>query len=452
MAERAYSSVETIAAPLSAGQRGWIDRARSGLDDAWMTELLRRLVEIPSPFGEERPIAEFLVRTMGDSGLAAELQPVAGQSANAIGRLATGANAGPSLLMFAPLDSPFTGRAEDEVPWVGDTLPPHMVPKAIVRDGTVTGLSADNPKAHITAAIAAAAAVGRAGTQLAGPVTLAFGAGGAPANKRPDQDRTDVGHGLGCRYMLSHGVGGDFAVICKPGYAVAWEEVGLTWFRIRVRGVQTYVGRRHFLAYHNPIVDAAAVVARLEQWFPEYSVRHTDGLCAPQGAVGAIQGGWTYKPAFVPAVCDIYVDMRISPRMTAAQARRELEQALEAMRADIPGLQYDVETLVAVEGPATDPRNWIVQSCIRAWEDVERRPHRPFLNTSGQTEAVILRAHGIPTARIGLPAAMGQTAEKPRHSMGEVAIADVRKLAECLIYAIVDTCTRSRSEVGAARH
>ena len=137
--------------------------------------------------------------------------------------------------------------------------------------------------------------------------------------------------------------------------------------------------------------------------------------------------------------------------MTAAQARRELEQALDAMKADIPGLNYDVETLVAVEGPATDPRSWIVQSCIRAWEDVERRAHRPFLNTSGQTEAVILRAHGIPTARIGLPAAMGQTAEKPRHSMGEVAIADVRKLAECLIYAIVDTCTRSREQVGAAR-
>lgn len=413
-----------------------------------MTELLRRLVDIPSPFGEEWPVAEFLVETMAAAGLDAELQPIAGQSANAIGRLRASAAGGPSLLMFAPLDSPFTGRAEDEVPWVGDSLPAHLVPKAVVRDGTVTGLSADNPKAHITAAIAAATAVRQAGGKLTGPVTLAFGAGGAPANPRPGQNR-EVGHGLGCRYLLSHGVGGDFAIICKPGYAVAWEEVGLTWFRIRVRGVQTYVGRRHFLAYRNPIEDAAAIVAGLTRWFPEYSTRHTDGLCAPQGAVGAIQGGWTYKPAFIPAVCDIYVDMRISPRMTAVDARSELEAALARIKAENPGLQYDVEMLVAVEGPATDPRSWIVQSCIRAWEDMERRPHQPFLNTSGQTEAVILRAHGIPTARIGLPAAMGQTTEKPRHSMGEVAIADVRKLASCLIYAIVDTCTRSREQVGA---
>jgi acetylornithine deacetylase/succinyl-diaminopimelate desuccinylase-like protein len=416
-----------------------------------MIELLRRLVDIPSPFGEERPIAEFLVGTMAGCGLDAELQPMAGQSANAIGRLRPAANDGPSLLMFAPLDSPFTGRPEDELPWVGDALPPHMVAKAIVGEGTVTGLSADNPKAHITAAIAAAAAVRQAGARLSGGVTLAFGAGGAPANKRPGQDRSDVGHGAGCRYLLIHGVGGDFAIICKPGYAVAWEEVGLTWFRIRVRGVQTYVGRRHFLAYRNPIEDAATIVAGLTAWFPEYSARHTDGLCAPQGAVGAIEGGWTYKPAFIPAACDIYVDMRISPRMTAAEARAELEAALAAIKAKNPGLRYDVETLVAVEGPATDPRNWIVQSCIRAWEDVEQRPHRPFLNTSGQTEAVILRANGIPTARIGLPAAMGQTAEKPHHTMGEVAIADVRKLAACLIYAIVDTCTRSRETVGASR-
>ena len=113
--------------------------------------------------------------------------------------------------------------------------------------------------------------------------------------------------------MLSRGLDSDFAIVAKPGYAVAWEEVGLCWFRVRVRGVQTYVGRKHVLAYRNPIADAAHVIAGLESWFDEYARRHTDGLVAPQGAVGAVQGGWTYKPSMVPAACDLYVDLRISP-------------------------------------------------------------------------------------------------------------------------------------------
>jgi acetylornithine deacetylase/succinyl-diaminopimelate desuccinylase-like protein len=250
--------------------------------------------------------------------------------------------------------------------------------------------------------------------------------------------------------MLSQGVRGDFAIITKPGYAVAWEEVGLTWFRIRVRGVQTYVGRRHFLAYRNPIVEAAHVVTALEAWFGEYAKRHTDGLVAPQGAVGAVQGGWTYKPSMIPAACDLYVDLRISPRTSPEEARRELEAALGRIKAQHPGLEADCEMILAIPGAGTDPRNWIIQSCIRAWESVEGRSHQPFLETSGQTEAVILRRAGIPTARMGLPAAMTAGPDRPKHTMGVVDAAAMRRFTRCLIYSIVDTCTRDLAEVGLA--
>ena len=443
----APQSVETAALPLDAARRDAVERGAATLDERWMRDLLVRLVETPSPFGEERAIADLLVHTMSEIGLDAGVQTLDSRSANAIGRL-RGTGGGPELLLFAPLDSPFTGRAEDEVPWVGDSLPDHMIPRAIVGEGSVTGLSADNPKAHIVSIISAIRSVLSTGVELLGNLTVAFGAGGAPANPRPGDDRPDVGHGRGCRHMLSHGLAPDFALIAKPGYAVAWEEVGLCWFRVRVRGVQTYVGRKHFLAYRNPIADAARVVTRLEAWFDDYARRHTDGLVAPQGAVGAIQGGWTYKPSMVPAACDLYVDMRISPRTTPEEARRELDEALAEIAAAHEGLETTCETLVEIPGRGTDPENWIIQSAIRGFEDTEGKPHAPFLETSGQTEAVILRDAGIPTARFGLPAVMTATAERPRHTMGLVETAGMRRFARCLIYMIVDTCTRSRAEVG----
>jgi hypothetical protein len=72
------------------------------------------------------------------------------------------------------------------------------------------------------------------------------------------------------------------------------------------------------------------------------------------------------------------------------------------------------------------------------------------VDTSGQTEAVILRRAGIPTARIGLPAAMTAGPDRPKHTMGVVEVAAMRRFSRCLIHAIVDTCTRSLAEVGLA--
>ncbi|MGE0746278.1 MAG: M20 family metallopeptidase [Rhodospirillales bacterium] len=445
----ATAEVETIAAPLSADQRAWLDRAQALIDDSWITERLVRMVETPSPFGEERAMAVLTAGIMREAGLDAFVQDIDALSANAIGRL--GAGDGPSLLLFAPLDSPFTGRAEEEVPWVGDALPAHMQPRAVVADGRVTGLSADNPKGHIAALIASARAVALSGAALTGRVTLAFGAGGAPANGRQGEARQNVGHGAGCNFMLRHGIGGDFAIIAKPGFRVAWEEVGLCWFRVRVRGVQAYVGRRHVLTYRNPIVEAAPVITALERWFGEYARRHTDGVVAPQGAIGAIQGGWPHKPAFTPAACDLYVDLRISPRTSPMQAQRELDTALAEIRAANPGLEVASEMIVAIPGHTTDPRNWVIQTCLRAWEESEGQPHRPFLETSGQTEAVILRAHGIPTARFGLPAQMSPGPDKPVHSMGGVEVAAIRRYARCIAYAIIDTCCRGLEDVGLRR-
>ena len=217
----AIDRVDTIPAPLSDAQHAWIEDAAGRLDGGWMTELLANLVEIPSPFGEEMAIAEFLAETMGACGFDAQVQRIDDGSANAIGTMHFGD--GPSLLIFAPLDSPFSGRAEDDVPWVGDSIPDHMRPEAVIGDGTVTGLSADNPKAHITSAIAAAKAGARCrcgARRIGGPWRLAPEARRPIPNRvRRDPRSVTAGDASTC---WDNGLSADFAIIAKPGYAVAW--------------------------------------------------------------------------------------------------------------------------------------------------------------------------------------------------------------------------------------
>ncbi|MGQ0651872.1 MAG: peptidase dimerization domain-containing protein [Betaproteobacteria bacterium] len=415
------------------------------LDRDWMLRELARIVDIPSPLGEERPLAERLARLMGELGLQAAVQPIDAHSANAIGQLGDGD--GPSVMLFAPLDSALSGIESEEVPWIGPELRADHKPVARIEGDGVIGLSADNPKASIIAIIAAVAALRKAEVPLAGRVVVALGAGGAPSNKRPANERWNVGHGTGCEFLLQQGVRADYAIVVKPGFAVQWEEVGVCWFRVRVHGSQSYVGRKHVLVEDNAIVKAAAVIPHLEAWFREYSARHTDGLVAPQGAIGAIQGGWTYKPAFTPAACDIYVDMRVSPRSNPMEVWRELNEALRAVNKKL-GYQIDCALIAAVEGPGTPETNWIPQSCIRAWEAVEGRKHEPFRLTSGQTEAVIFRRHGIPTARVGMPAQMSPTGgERMKHSMGITKAGGIVKLAEVLARTLIDTCTRNLEDV-----
>jgi acetylornithine deacetylase/succinyl-diaminopimelate desuccinylase-like protein len=439
-------AVTVNSAPLSADQEGWLAAALAELSNDELAELDLALTSIPSPTGEERAIAEFIVDHLCAAGLEGHYQPIDADQGNAVGRL-RGSGDGADLLLYAPTDTAFSGNPDEELPWLGDVVRADLAPTGF-RDGEyVVGLGAENPKAYVTCVMVAAMAVRRAGIPLRGDVLVGLGAGGMPTNRRPGRGRFNAGQGNGCSFMLEQGVRGDFAILAKPGYAVAWEEVGLSWFRVRVHGRVGYTGIRHIVPYHNPIVDAARVITGLEEWFPTYTAQHTDGLVAPQGSIGAIQGGWPYKPAFVPAATDLYVDLRVSPRTDPVQVKHELGQALAEIRAAHPGLEVDHEMILAIPGTFTHPSSWIVQSLMRGWERREGRPHQPITATSGATDAAILRGRGIPTARLGLPRTPPPAAY-PGFSMGSATPSAMRALTECLVYAIVDTCTRRRNEVG----
>ncbi|MGH7817340.1 MAG: peptidase dimerization domain-containing protein, partial [Candidatus Binatia bacterium] len=247
---------------------------------------------------------------------------------------------------------------------------------------------------------------------------------------------------------LEQGVRGDFAIIAKPGWSVAWEEVGLCWFKVTVRGDLNYTGVRHVVKGRNPIVHAARVIGLLEEWFAEYSEKNTSGLVAPQGSINAIQAGWTHKPAFVPAACRLFVDLRISPRVSPTEAKRQFGEAIERIVKANPDLSIESEMILSIPGSFTDPNNWIVQSCVRAWEYVEMKPHVPRTKTSGATDANILRAAGIPTARLGMPRVnLAEQNQRSRFAMETSSVAGMKQLTKCLVYAAIDTCTRERRDV-----
>ncbi|GAF48304.1 M20 family metallopeptidase [Rhodococcus wratislaviensis] len=430
-----------------AQQTAWIEDAWKRIDAERLTELVIGMVDIPSPTGEEAPLARWLTATLDEAGLHASYQEMDERQGNAVGRL-RGDGTGEDLLLYAPIDTLTVGDAAEDVPWIGPELREDMQPTARVRGHHVMGLGASNPKGHAAAIIAAAEAIARAGIPLRGDLIVAFGAGGMPTNGRTTRDltRRNTGQGAGCSFLLEQGVWADHAVIAKPGWAVAWEEVGLCWFEVGVRGNFSYVGSRHRMPYRNAIDHAARVITALEQWFPDYSARHTDGLVAPQGIVSSIEAGWPRMASVTPALCRFVVDLRTSPRSTPSDVRREFAAQLATIAAANPDIDLDWDMILAIPGTHTPDDAPVVRAAKNAWETITGKTHEPIVANSGATDANILRSRGIPTARIGMDR-IGSDAPLPLDFPSGMNVVDIRetaRLARHLVHTAITLCTHER--------
>jgi len=422
--------------PLNAKQQRWYEQTCARVKDSDLVEILSQLIKVASPTGEEGPLARTILRLLQAAGIESEEHVLDPRQSNAVGRIrGTGRSA--SLLLYSPIDTVTAGNEAEDVPWAAASLLPELRAEARISNGHVCGLGAQNPKGHAACIIAAAQAIRGARVPLEGELRLGFGAGGMPTNARAGM-RPDSGHGAGCERLLRDYPKPDSAVIAKSGWSVSWEEVGLAWYEVRVAGTHTYVGSRHLLPYVNPITRAAAIVQGLEEWFPQWAERNRSGLVAPQGVVSFIEAGWERMPAFVPAVCRLRIDLRLSPRTPPADADRELAAQLRklAQRHDVT---LDWQRLIAIPGTSTPVDSAVIRAAIEGWEVLEGRTHAPVAGLSGATDANVLRAHGIPTARIGLPKAVLPGIDFQR-GMNTVSVAAMATLTKHLIYTSIAMC------------
>lgn len=423
-----------------------LDEALALVDEKRLADVACQLVNVPSPTGEEAELARTIVRILDQFGVPSREQRVEGSQSNALGVLEGKGSPGLSppgrrLLLYAPIDTVTSNDPAEDLPWIGPEFLPEMKASGRIGDGVVYGLGAHNPKGHAACIVEAARCLKVAEVKLKSDLILGFGAGGMPTNAR-DNVKGAGGHGIGCEKMLKlldgEGLTPDTAVIAKSGWAVSWEEVGFHWFEVSVHGLHNYVGSRHLMPYENPILDAARLMARMDDWLRDWPERHRSGLVAPQGVISFVEAGWERMPAFTPALCRFRVDLRLSPRTDPEAAEREFTGMLAGLSEEL-GIRTSCKRLITILGTSTPRDADIVRVATRAWEALEGRKHEAIKNTSGATDANILRGHGIPTARVGMPK-VNLPGVDFQLGMNAVAVADMAKLAKLLIRVALDTC------------
>jgi acetylornithine deacetylase/succinyl-diaminopimelate desuccinylase-like protein len=439
----------TTPIPLSDDQEGWYSEACARLDSERLKRLLLKLVDIPSPTGAERHASEFIAEYMRQNlGGRGHYQPINDETGNAVGEI-RGRGGGATLLLYAPIDTHLEGEADKDLPWAGPTLRADMIPKGYADGDMVFGLGAANPKCMVATLAEIAVALYEARIPLIGELALGFAGGGMPVNIAA---RRHYGMSDGVYHLLTRGVAPDFAIIMKPVWRVYAEEPGMCWFKVAVRGTLGYAGiPRGTAGYRDSIVAAAEIIKQIEAWIPRYTERNTSGEIAPEGHIAAVRSGWPERPAFPSATTEIFLDIRCNPRTTPAEVKAQFAEAMQVIHERNPDIEFDWIMFGAYPGGATDVSNWIIQSTRRGWERVQGRTHGDPPKLGGQTDGALIRRLGIPCARIGFPWPPRNCPEEFKHGLGGMGVAwipDLMKSARAIIYAVVDTLTRPRRELG----
>jgi len=439
----------TIQVPFSDEQEKWYSEACARLDSERLKRLLLQLVDIPSPTGGERRasefIAEYVRQQLGGRGY---YQPINEETGNAVGEIRGGGGGG-SLLLYAPIDTHLEGDPGKDLPWAGPVLRADMIPKGYAEGDMVFGLGAANPKCMVATLSEIAVALHEARIPIIGDLAVGFAGGGMPVSVAA---RGHYGMSDGIYHLLTRGVAPDFAIIMKPVWRVYAEEPGMCWFKVAVVGTLGYAGiPRGAAGYRDSIVAAAELIKQIDAWIPEYTAHNTSGEIAPEGHISAIRAGWPERPAFPSATTEIFLDLRCNPRTSPAEVKAQFAEAMRIIHERNPDIQFDWEMFGACPGGATDVSNWIIQSARRGWERVQGRAHGEPPKLAGQTDGALIRRLGIPCARIGFPWPPRNCPEEFKQGLGGMGVAwipDLIKSARAIMYAVIDTLTRPRSELG----
>jgi acetylornithine deacetylase/succinyl-diaminopimelate desuccinylase-like protein len=434
-----------------------VERALAAIDEERVGRLLCRLVETPSPTGSERACAEVLAAHLAKAGLRVELQTFHGTRANVLASLPQAGEDGIRLMLCGHLDTGGYGDPAEDYPTLGP-LGRADVAHAFVEDGVVSGLGAFNMKGGVAAAAEALAALGQAGVPLRGDLLLGAVAGEsekAPvrAALRDFQGAAYEGSGVGAAWLLQHSRPADAVVICEPSDLwVANGQPGYLFVKIALFGRYGSQGSKGpSFGGLSALELGCRVVQALAAWEPRYRDEHRlecgMGTLYPNVTVGALEGGSPVRPAGVPAICNVYVDLRVPPQLDSQTALGQLDQVVRAALAATPEGRYELEVFASnVPGALTPLEHPLVQATLAARDRVvgtaqERHPDNEL--SPGDDGKLFARA-GIPYVKCG-PGGRPRPGQR-RLGRESIEIRQVVQAARLYVRLALDLANRDRAE------
>ncbi len=396
-------------------------------DETATVEMATDLVNIPSPTGEEGAIGDYVARRYEELGLRVRMQEVEPGRNNVIARL-KGTGGGPTLMFLAHFDTS-TNPGED--------LPFGFQPNAVVRDGWIHGLGISNMKNAFAGYFSALQMLRDAGVKLKGDVVVAGVVG--EIEKAPIDEWRGAryrGGGFGARYMVNHGVTADFCINGEPtGLRLQTANAGYIFARVGIRGSTQSTFSRNVAI--DPIPKAFRLHAAIQRWEAEFQRRHPHPYMKPLISVGAIYGGYPFKPSLTAGFCNVYVHINTIPGHDILGVQRELEEVVAEERKSDPQLDASVELYFASNGHEIDIGHPLPQAVAAAHREVFGaeviRPNPERYSISSDNSP--LAEFGIPGITYGA-GGIDRSGQYNMYEPGVGELVSVTNLASCArVYA-----------------
>ena len=401
-------------------------------------DTLSEMVDIPSATGSELGMARYLYDRMRRAGLDTELQLVDENRPNAIGHL-RGRGNGTNLLFTGHMDTSYSGQEEH-------LSGPGFKPKAVHRDGWIWGLGANNMKSGLAAALVAVEAITEAGIKLDGDISIGGVVG--EIEKAPIEEFQGVeysGYGTGSKYMVTHGITADYALLVEPtGLRISNANMGAIWLRITVGGTVAHSA----LAHRPGVVNAIKVMHELQidiaKWAVDYQTRHQFMNEHANVTIACIRGGAPWRLSRNPYECSLYLDIRTVPGQTVDDVKRELRVVLThfSERTGTP----EPSIYIYVTDPPTliDQMLPVVEALGAAQTTVTGERPASIIRRPG-ADAVHFTVYGVPCVVFGPGGRMHPDAHGAgMHALGEhVLIDDVIIAARIYLATALDLCSRN---------
>jgi acetylornithine deacetylase len=359
------------------------------IDERRLVDLALRLVSTPSFTGSEQAMAEVIRDVFEGLGLQVQWQQVEDGRANVLGTWA-GEGGGPSLMFNGHMDTSYSGRE----PWLQGI--PGFRPEGFEREGRIYGLGISNMKGALACYVEAVRALQDAGVELKGDVLIAAVAGEIEKAQQGDAQGAEYrGYAAGSRYLVTHGGVADMCILGEPTEnKLVLAHFGSLWLRLSTHGPFVHTAFSEGRREESSILRMRPVLDAVLEWLPSWEGEMSYGDVRGVANVGSIEGGFGWRASRTPHRTDLYIDLRVPPDVSMAEARRK---ALEFARS-LEGV--DAEVYVTAPGATIDEGHPLVAAVSEAHEEVfGSQPERDV--TRWFSDASVLTRYGIETVNYG---------------------------------------------------
>ncbi len=329
-----------------------IEKILARINNEELKDLILRLGNIPSTWGREDEVCEYIYRWMTENNFSPYKVGLSSNRFNVVA-VVKGSGRGTDLIFNAHMD---TAKSPHDILKLKKPNDPFYTTSWIDDNDMLYGEGVQNDKGPLACTLIAAKALKESKIRLKGDliVTAVCGElGQEPIDEFQGLDY--VGKDIGAHWLMTHGgIFADYALVAEcTNFSMVKVQAGKAFFKVKICGTMAYTPflKRPDTLEENDgtFICAARFIQAFELWAKEYEKKYTyhcsGGTVVPKAQIGAIRGGYPYYVTNGSEICYMYIDVRIIP----GQDPREIRASLQKILSDLK-LEGNIEMFLFRQG------------------------------------------------------------------------------------------------------